>query len=241
MKRLAIFDLDGTLFRWQLFHELVFELNRRHAFDIETAHALDTALLDWQAKRRPWNEYEMTIVRALRHNLPSISPSLFDEAAAAVVTTSGHKIYNYTKRLAESLKREGYFLLAVTGSHQEIAEPFATAYGFDDCIGVLLERKGGKFTGQTTREVYSQKAALINDYAATHRLTLEGSVAIGDSAGDIPMLELAERAIAFNPSEELLEAAMEHDWEVVVERKNIAYQLRKGNDGVYLLAQTDRY
>ena len=241
MKRLAIFDLDGTLFRWQLFHELVFELNRRHAFDTETAHALDTALLDWQAKRRPWNEYEMTIVRALRYNLPSISPSLFDEAAAAVVTTSGHKIYNYTKRLAESLKREGYFLLAVTGSHQEIAEPFATAYGFDDCIGVLLERKGGKFTGQTTREVYSQKAALINDYAATHRLTLEGSVAIGDSAGDIPMLELAERAIAFNPSEELLEAAMEHDWEVVVERKNIAYQLRKGNDGVYLLAQTDRY
>lgn len=241
MKKLAIFDLDGTLFRWQLFHELVFELNRRGAFDKDTAHQLDTALLEWQAKHRPWNEYEMTIVRTLRNHLTRISPALFDEAASHVVRQSGHKIYNYTKRLAESLKQDGYFLLAVTGSYQEIAEPFATLYGFDDCIGALLERKDDRFTGEVAREVYSQKAALITAYAREHKLTFDGSVAIGDSHGDIPMLALAERAIAFNPSEELYDEAVKHGWDIVLERKNSAYTLRKGSDGTYLLAQTDHF
>lgn len=241
MTKLGIFDLDGTLFRWQLFHELVFELNRRGVFDEETAHQLDTSLLEWQAKHLPWNEYEMTIVRALRKNLPSISPSLFDKAAASVVRQSGHKIYNYTKHLAEKLKKEGYFLLAVTGSHQEIADPFAKLYGFDDCIGVLLERKDGKFTGEMSREVYSQKAALIEAYVDEQGLTLDGSVAIGDSHGDIPMLNMAARAIAFNPSKELYDEAIMRGWDIVIERKNNAYTLRKGSDGAYLLAQTDSF
>lgn len=241
MKKLAIFDLDGTLFRWQLFHELVFELNRRGAFDKETAHQLDTALLEWQAKHRPWNDYEMIIVRTLKKHLTSISPSLFDEAANHVVRQSGHKIYNYTKRLAESLKQDGYFLLAVTGSYQEIAEPFATLYGFDDCIGALLERKEDQFTGEIAREVYSQKSVLITAYAKEHGLTLTDSVAIGDSHGDIPMLALASRAIAFNPSEELYEEAVKHGWDVVLERKNSAYTLRKDSNGSYVLAQTDHF
>ena len=124
---------------------------------------------------------------------------------------------------------------------QEIAEPFSKLYGFDDCIGWLYERKNGKFTGKSSRRTVGNKHLHIHEYIKKHRLSLEGSVMIGDSSGDISMLELASRPIAFNPNEQLLETALERDWEIVIERKNIAYSLQKDEDGHVVLAKTDRF
>ena len=241
-QRIAFFDLDGTLFRWQLFHELVFELKNSGLFDNETANALDEALIKWQGKESDWATYENLLMEGLKKHIPGMSVEVFEAAARLVVDRSGHKIYNYTRRLADSLKAEGYFLLAVTGSYQEIAEPFALRYGFDDCIGALLARENGTFTtGHSSRIVYGQKAERIQEFMEKGDFTLDGSVAIGDSGGDLGMLELAERPIAFNPSEDLLEVALKNGWEIVIERKSIAYQLQKDSDGHVVLAKTDHY
>lgn len=241
-QKIAFFDLDGTLFRWQLFHELVFELKNSGILDPSTAKTLEDSLIKWQGKEVGWNEYETVLIDGLKKHLVGMSVDAFETAAKNVVSRSGHKIYNYTKRLADTLKADGYFLLAVTGSYQEIAEPFALQYGFDDCIGALLPRKDGTFTASDSiRVVYGRKAERINEYLIGKDITLNNSLAIGDSAGDIDMLRLANRAIAFNPSEELLDIASEEDWDVVIERKNIAYTLKKGSDGSYVLAKTDRF
>jgi HAD superfamily hydrolase (TIGR01490 family) len=241
-QRIAFFDLDGTLFRWQLFHEIVFELKDSKQFDDETADELDEALIKWQGKEFDWTTYENLLINGLKKHLPGMSVEIFEAAARKVVDRSGHKIYNYTRHLADSLKDDGYFLLAVTGSYQEIAEPFALRYGFDDCIGAVLARENGIFTtGNSSRVVYGQKAERIREFMETGDYTLKGSVAVGDSGGDLGMLELVERPIAFNPSEDLLEIALKNDWEIVIERKNIAYQLQKDSDGHVVLAKTDRY
>jgi phosphoserine phosphatase len=58
--------------------------------------------------------------------------------------------------------------------------------------------------------------------------------AIGDTASDIGMLELAENPIAFNPSRELFEAAKERGWQVVVERKDVVYHLKPDKDRYYI-------
>lgn len=240
--KLAVFDLDGTLFRWQLYHELVFELKTRNVFSRETAEELDAALIAWQAKRLKWRDYELKVVRALEPAIVSLSPEFFEDAAQAVVRRSGHKIYNYTKHLLDELKSNGYFCLAISGSQQEIAEAFAEQYGFDACIGALYERRDGRFTGVVERRVPGRKHEIIEEFLVQNsEITLAGSVAIGDSGGDISMLELVERAIAFNPSDELLQIATARGWEVVVERKDIAYIMRKGPDGSYLLAKTSSY
>lgn len=239
--KIAIFDLDGTLFRWQLFHELVYELKDRGIFSKADAQDLDTALIEWQSRKRSWHDYESIVVHAIRQQLPSITPADFEAAAKSIVARSGNRIYRYTKQLASELKADGYHLVAVTGSQQEVAEPFAELYGFDDCIGVIYERKAGKFTGNFTREVFSDKASLVKAYIEEHGFSWQDSLAIGDSHGDIPMLELVERPIVFNPAEELLEIAEERGWDIVIERKTIAYHLKKGSDGSYVLAKTDRF
>ena len=51
MKKLAVFDIDGTLFRWQLYHELVFRLKDLGYFNSDDAHELEAALTSWQSKK----------------------------------------------------------------------------------------------------------------------------------------------------------------------------------------------
>jgi phosphoserine phosphatase len=51
------------------------------------------------------------------------------------------------------------------------------------------------------------------------------------------MLEAAEQPIAFNPSEGLFKHAKESNWKIVIERKNIAYELAQ-KDGDLVLSDT---
>ncbi|HTK39615.1 MAG TPA: HAD family phosphatase [Patescibacteria group bacterium] len=241
MKKLAVFDIDGTLFRWQLYHELVFELKERDHFSEEEARALDEALISWQAKHISWRDYEMLVIHTIEDHIRDITPTDLEESARAVVDRSGHKIYGYTAKLLRELGEAGYFTLAISASQQEIVEQFAQKYGFDDCIGALYERVDNVYTGKKSRSVHGRKDELIHEYLATHpEITLEGSYAVGDSAGDTAMLELAETPIAFNPSDDLLDIAMERGWRIVIERKNVAYTL-EGPDGHFVLAKTDRF
>lgn len=239
-QKVAFFDLDGTFFRWQLYHELVFELKDRNVFDHQTAHHLEAALVAWQSKQLSWHDYEMKVIKALEPALESLETHLYEKAAEAVISRSGHKIYNYTNRLLNTLKQEGYYTLAISGSQQEIAEAFAQKYGFDECIGALYERKDGKFTGSVVRYVPGRKHEIIQEFLGSHpELTLENSVAVGDSEGDSSMLEMVSRPIAFNPSSGLFKQAEHAGWEIVIERKNMAYTLKKDDNGHLVLAKTD--
>lgn len=238
--KFAAFDIDGTLFRWQLFHELVFALKDMGCFDDKTSKELDEAFLAWRGWHMSFDDYEMKVVQAIETNLASLPPGGFDTAAIGIVKKSGHKVYKYTRDLITRLKKDGYHIIAISGSQQEVIEPFAELYGFDGCIGALYERKAGLFTGKKLRHIPGNKATLLKEYIETNELDYRDSVAVGDSAGDIPMLELVDHPIAFNPAHDLMEFAMQAGWKIVLERKNVAYELERGQDGLYLLEKTDR-
>lgn len=241
MKKLGLFDIDGTLFRWQLYHELVFELKARGYFSEPEAKALDNALLSWQAKHSSWKDYEILVIHTIERHIRQISPLELEQAAQQVVERSGHKIYGYTAKLLQQLNQEGYHTIAISASQQEIAEQFAARYDFDDCIAATYERDNGNYTGEKTRVIHGRKHEVIRQYLDEHPdITLEGSIAVGDTDGDVSMLELVEQPIAFNPSEDLLVAAIDRGWKIVIERKNIAYTLEP-TDGHVVLAKTDRF
>lgn len=46
-------------------------------------------------------------------------------------------------------------------------------------------------------------------------LSLAGSRAYGDSLDDLPMLEVVHHPVAVNPSEQLLEIALERKWRIL--------------------------
>ena len=236
-KPIAIFDIDGTFFRWQLFHELVFQLKNMGCFNEKISKKLDETFLNWQALKATWSEYENQVVAAIEDSITSINPKQVEEAAQKIIDKSGHEVYAFTAQLAQKLKDEGYFLLAITGSQQEVAELFAKKHGFDDCIGLIHERKEDSYTVKYERFIVDNKLALAKDYIEKHNLSLERSYAIGDSASDIDVLHLVTHPIAFNPSKELLAEAQKNGWPIVIERKNIMYRLETSQNG-YKLAET---
>lgn len=238
-KKFAVFDIDGTVIRWQLFHSVVNELAKRGHLSPEAARTIHEARMTW--KRRTHSEsykaYERTLLGAYLAAFTDVSVADYLAVVDKVFDEYKDQVYTYTRDLIRALKEQGYVLLALSGSHQEIVEKLADYYGFDDAIGTVYEQKGGRFTGNV-QEILHDKGEALQRLVAKHDLDFTGSIAVGDSRGDIPMLELVERPIAFNPAADLFVEATKRHWQIVVERKNVIYNLEV-RDGSYVLAETD--
>lgn len=238
MKKFAVFDIDGTLIRWQLYHAVVDYLAREGLlgqYDHETLHQ---ARMVWKRREHPnaFKDYEKTLIKVYEDSLHGLSTKDFDIAAETVAHEYKEQVYNYTRGLAATLKNKGYVLLAISGSHQELVKHVAMQYGFDDWVGTVYQREGDNFTGSKTVASLDKKKALQN-LAEKHDLTYEDSYGIGDSASDASLLEAVENPIAFNPDQQLFSMAKEKNWDIVIERKNVIYNL-KDHDGKYILAET---
>lgn len=231
----AVFDIDGTFIRWQLYHALGDQLAKAGLINAAAFDAVRAARMDW--KRRTgedsFREYELALVRVFEDSLPGLTVTDFTAAAEKVFDEYKEQVYTYTRDLLRQLQADNYLLFAVSGSPSLLVERLAVYYGFDDYAATTYETKAGRFTG-ITRLSLGRKPELLQQLVTKHGTEYANSLAVGDSEGDITMMELAERPIAFNPSKQLFAHAREHGWQIVVERKNVVYQLRQ-HDGSYLL------
>lgn len=239
IKRFAVFDIDGTLIRWQLYHALADALAKSGHIDGKTYRSMQNARMVW--KRREYSnsfkDYEFQIIKSFEAALKVLEPKQLTEAANAVFNEYKDQTYSYTRDLIKHLKAERYLLFAISGSQIEIVQQIAEYYGFDDFIGTIYTQKAGKFTGEKIL-ASADKAAALRKLIVNHQVSLEKSIAVGDSAGDISMMQMVERPIAFNPDSKLFTHATKVGWEVVVERKNVIYKLVNEN-GKYILAETN--
>lgn len=235
-KKFAAFDLDGTIFRFALFHSVVDRLALQGALEPEHTAAIEEGRKTWKNRKHPEAFYDFVepSIAAFEHSLKGMSATDHMNAVDAVFEEQKDHVYTYTRDLAKRLKHEGYFLVAISGSQIEIVEKFARYYGFDDWVGTVYEQKDGVYTGNADA-AYKDKHLIIDRLVRKHDLTKKDSIAVGDTHRDISMLETTENPIAFNPNRQLLDHARKNGWKVVVERKNVIYELEP-RDGNFVLA-----
>jgi phosphoserine phosphatase len=70
------------------------------------------------------------------------------------------------------------------------------------------------------------KANVLRRAVEKENLTLKDSVGVGDTESDYSFLEMVENPICFNPNSKLLRHAKRNDWRVVVERKDVIYEIK---------------
>lgn len=242
-RKIAVFDIDGTLFRSGLYREVFYELYKMGVLPNDLTEQTTEKHREWRHRvhGNAFEEFERIMVDGLNSYLPRLRIADYEEAVTRVLDKKAENIYVYTVKLLEKLKDEGYFTVAISGSQKELVEPFAKRYNFDDWIGQEWERGEEYFTGNTTK-THTGKDRLVRQIAEKHGLTLEGSYAVGDSNGDSGMLAIVDNPIAFNPTNELLAKALENNWKIVIERKNISYELeRSGDEQSLILAHTNTY
>lgn len=234
--KFAVFDIDGTLIRWQLYHSLVNELGKQGVLGDQAFSSIKAARAQWKVRKHPeaFKEYEHVMVTAYENMLTELSYTDFQKAMSTVIDEYKDQVYVYTRDLIKDLKDKGYMIFAISGSHTELVAEVAKYYGFDDFVGTVYPQINNRFTGE--KILGSQnKAASLSSFMQKYNLTLEGSYAVGDSLSDVVMLELVENPIAFNPDRQLMHIAKDKGWTIVVERKNVIYTL-EAHDGTYRLA-----
>lgn len=240
-QKFAVFDIDGTLFRSGLYREVFYELIKMGILPKEVSEETTRLHREWRHRTHgnAFEEFEEAMVGGFDKWLDKLRISDYEIAAKRVLDKKADNVYVYTINLLKSLQNQGYFTIAISGSQEELVEPFAQKYGFDAALGQKYERGDEYFTGAIIK-THTGKDKLVQRFIDAHNLTLDGSYAVGDSNGDAGMLELVEHAIAFNPTFELYEKAHKNGWKIVIERKNISYELEKGNhDGHFVLAKAN--
>lgn len=102
------------------------------------------------------------------------------------------------KVLVETLKSKGCRTVLVTGGFHQFADPVAEQLGFERVVGNRLEVSSGALTGGLVGPITDssvKKAVLLEETATLGDGAV--SLATGDGANDIPMLEAATYGIAY--------------------------------------------
>lgn len=232
----AVFDIDGTLIRWQLYHAVADRLVKLGFVNEGAFNSIKLARMEWK-KRSPsasFKSYELELIKSYEAALLQLTPEQLSQAVESVFDEYKDQVYVYTRQLINDLKARNYRLFAISGSQSEIIDKIAPYYGFEAYVGTEYEQNNGKFTGKKMFHAQN-KDVVLKKLIKEYRLDLRGSFAVGDSSGDISMLEMVDNPIAFNPEAALFEHAKRKGWKIVVERKNVIYEL-EGKNGTYVLA-----
>lgn len=226
-KKFAVFDIDGTIFRSGLYREVVYELLAKDHIPSHIVSDFKDLEIDWKKRQSEsaFSDYEQAMARAVDKVLPNIRIKDFEEASKRVFERLGDYVYVYTRSLLSDLKEQDYTLIAISGSQEELVKPFADRYGFDIWVGQKYERGEEYFTGNIIK-THTNKDLILKSLVDENDLTFEGSIGVGDTKGDIGMLSIVEKPLAFNPDKKLFLSAKENGWKVVVERKNMIYELK---------------
>ncbi|WP_232367433.1 phosphoserine phosphatase SerB [Altererythrobacter lutimaris] len=103
------------------------------------------------------------------------------------------------RTLVQTLKANGCRTVLVTGGFHHFADPVADMLGFERVVGNRLKVASGKLTGGLLGDIVDssvKKQVLEEEVAAAGEGTI--SLATGDGANDIPMLEAAAYGFAYH-------------------------------------------
>jgi HAD superfamily hydrolase (TIGR01490 family) len=225
-KPLAVFDVDGTLFRRGLLPELTRRLVDEKVFSERVREELSQDYYAWVERRGSYENYDNLVVELFQRELKGVSLEELRRCARAEVEDHGRRLHLYTHELTQRLREAGYFLLAISGSPEEILDIFLKPLGFDRAFGtVLAVDDEDRYTGERLSNPFEDKQRVLEGFLAETNLNLEGSVGVGDTLSDVGFLERVSTPIAFNPNRALFEVALERRWPLVVERKDVIYNL----------------
>lgn len=226
-KPVAFFDIDGTVFRSSLLIELVDELLNAGIFPAASREEFEDLKLRWQDREGSYEDYINAVVKVFLANLKGVFYGDLADIGRMVVAKRSKRVYRYTRDLIKQLKKEGYYLVAISQSPKTMLDDFCRQYGFDKVYGRIYELgPQDRFLGAVTDEhLISNKANIVARVFEDQNLTRKGSVGVGDTEGDISLLEAVEKPICFNPNKKLLDHAKRMGWPVVVERKDVIYHL----------------
>lgn len=225
-EKIAIFDIDGTIFRKNLAFELIDELAWMNIFNKNVRNNLSRLYTRWLDHKGTYEEYRKALVELYALNIKGCKKE--DVAKASSITMPFYKdrTYIFADDLMKKFKQENYSIIAISGSPSEIVGEYNKYLQFDAVFGTVYETdEKGIYTGGYVSEPTKDKGQVVKQYIAENNLSLKGSYGLGDTESDVSFLEIVENPIAFNPNSNLKKIAEEKNWKIIVEKKDVIYEI----------------
>ncbi len=209
-KSIALFDIDNTLYQGFSYFALLAKNIEDQLLEAPVLHSAQASMEKYKTKSQ---DYETTIVELLdiyAQGLLGKDYRALEESAQAFYASSD-KFFAYAKPVI-ALLRQTHDIALVTGEPQFVAEAVGQVLGVTNFFSTEYEVKNGRFTGKVKSYLASrhEKHDAIKHLMQGH--SQKGSLAFGDSEGDIEMLRAADHAICLNATDGLRAIAHEHGW-----------------------------
>ncbi|NUU21950.1 MAG: phosphoserine phosphatase SerB [Streptomycetaceae bacterium] len=190
-KRLVVMDVDSTLIQGE-----VIELLAEHAGCLDEVAEVTAAAM----------RGELDFAESLRARvalLAGLDAAAIDAVREQVQLTPG------ARTLVRTLKRLGYQVGIVSGGFTQVTDMLVDRLGLDYAAANTLEVVDGRLTGRVIGEIVDRpgKARMLERFALSAGVPLSATVAIGDGANDLDMLNTAGLGVAFNAKPVVREAA----------------------------------
>jgi phosphoserine phosphatase len=191
MKRLVVLDVDSTMIEQEVIELLAAKVGSREQVKEITDRAM-AGDIDFR---------QALLMRVAL--LEGLSVSVFDEIQSEITVTDG------VSELIDLVHRSGGLIGAISGGFAQVLSPLAERLGLDFSLANELEILNGCLTGKVSGEIVdaAAKAKTLLNWALEHGFDASETVAVGDGANDIPMLQAAGFAVAFRPKEILRQYA----------------------------------
>lgn len=184
MRRLVVFDMDSTLIQ----QEVIDELAKLAGVETEVKALTEAAMRG-----------ELDFFGSLKSRVALLkghkAADLFKHVKANLLYTPG------AKKLCSTLRKLGYKMAVISGGFLPVAQEVQKHLGLDYAFANTLEvdETTGLLTGNTSGPVVTplRKRALLATIANIEGCEVQQTIAVGDGANDIPMLNAAGLGIAF--------------------------------------------
>jgi phosphoserine phosphatase len=193
VKRLVQLDVDSTFIQQE-----AIELLAAKAGVLEEVSRITAAAMRGEL------DFAQSLVARVAL-LQGLSEDSFVQVQQEITVTDG------AAELVTLLHKKGHFVSLVSGGFTNILQPMVDAMKIDFYRANTLEVVDGKLTGKVLGAIIDRaaKADALREFATACGVDLSNTVAIGDGANDLDMMDIAGISIAFN-AKPIVEAAADY-------------------------------
>jgi phosphoserine phosphatase len=192
-KRLVQLDVDSTFIKQEAIELLAAK-----------AGVLDEVARITEAAMRGELDFAQSLIARVAL-LRGLSEDAIGQVQKEIRLTDG------AAELVALLHEKGHCVSLVSGGFINILKPIVDELKIDFYRANTLELLDGKLTGKVVGAIVDRaaKAAALKDFAKRCSVDLTNTVAIGDGANDLDMMQIAGISIAFN-AKPIVEAAADY-------------------------------
>ncbi len=191
LKRAVLLDMDSTLIQEEV-------------IDILANFAGKSQLVSEITKKTMAGELDFSDSLNSRVSLlAGLEEAVLIKARNQITLTTG------AKTLIECLHKLGHKVGVVSGGFIDVIDPIMQTLKVNFCRANKLEIQNGKLTGKLVGKIVDsdEKAKALREFANLEGVDLEQTVAVGDGANDIKMIQAAGLGIAFKAKPKVIESA----------------------------------